>query len=187
MKRNIFLFIFLCILCVTYGQNSKLSKEKKWFIELDMGIQMSGIKGVDFIKSNYSPMYRISGGKWLNNSIALKIGYQGRYFNTIDHTRKRFYDFYFGEVLFDLKQIVLNQSTQKRRFHEVLLHIGSGYFYNHDYKRPNITAIGGISNNFYFWNSFAIKVDVSAIAGWDIYQGDDDILPNTSIGLVYLF
>ena len=32
-----------------------------------------------------------------------------------------------------------------------------------------------------------LKIDIGAIIGWDIYQGDQDILPNSSIGLVYEF
>lgn len=164
----------------------ELKKNKEWFLELDLGIQMSGIKPEDFVKSNYSPLYRLSAGKWVTERIALKFGYQGRHFNTISHTRKRFYDFYHGEVVFDVKKH-LKKENISRQFHELLFHLGGGYFYNFDYNRPNITGIIGVTNNFYFWDSYAIKLDISSVFGWDIYQNNDDILPSISLGVVYLF
>jgi hypothetical protein len=45
----------------------------------------------------------------------------------------------------------------------------------------------GISNNLRISGSFQASLDVSAIVGWDIYQGNDDILPGISLGIAYLF
>ena len=51
----------------------------------------------------------------------------------------------------------------------------------------NIHGIIGASNNFLITKGLNFKFDISAIIGWDIYQGDEDILPSISIGLVYVF
>lgn len=174
---------------VLIAQNDDINVEgnsKNYFIEVDFGIQMSGIKNEDFVKRNYSPLIRGSVGKWISRSINLKIGYQGRYFNTIDHERRRYYDFYFGEIGFDIKE-VLNLKKNKKVFYKPIFHFGGGYFYNHDYSRASFHGILGLSNVFQFWDSLGIKLDQSSIIGWDIYQGDNDILPGLSLGLVYEF
>ena len=45
--------------------------------------------------------------------------------------------------------------------------------------------IGG-TNAFLITPSFKLTLDISAI-GWDIYQGDQDILPGISVGTVIYF
>ena len=78
---------------------------------------MSGIKSEDFISSNYSPLIRLTGGKWLNDKIAIQVGYQGRYFNTIaENSDKRFYNFYFVEGILDVKNILTAYTTARMRF-----------------------------------------------------------------------
>ena len=180
------LFIFFINSCFVQSQNINIdSNQKEWFASIDYGIQMSGIKSEDFIKSNYSSLIRITGGKWLNKSIAIQAGFQGMYFNAIADNDKHFYDFYFVETIFNAKKILLKE--KKNRIHELLFHIGLGYFQNHYYGNSTIHGVLGVSNNFLVSDRIKIKFDVGAIIGWDIYQGDDDILPNLSLGLVYDF
>lgn len=184
-------FRYITIFCLFstlsfIGQNLDSDKNYKWFASIDFGVQMSGIKSEDFINSNYSPLLRISGGKWLNKSIAIQAGYQGRYFNAIADTDKHFYDFYFSEVVFNAKNILLKK-PKNGRFYDLLFHIGFGYFQNHYYDNSTVHGILGASNNFSLSERLKIKFDIGAIVGWDIYQGDDDILPNISLGLVYNF
>ena len=89
-----FIFIFLSNSYLSLSQDlDSISFNKKWFASLDFGVQMSGIKSEDFISSNYSPLIRLTGGKWLNDKIVIQVGYQGRYFNTIENLDKRFYNF----------------------------------------------------------------------------------------------
>jgi hypothetical protein len=156
-----------------------------WQITLRVGAQMSGIKNEDFVAANFSPLLNISFGKWFSPVLALQIGYKGWYFNTIADEKKHNYGYYYGEA-------VLNANRLSRHYREsckwsLYLHCGSGYFYNYDYNRPNICADMGITNNYRLTDHLQACLDVSAIAGWDIYQGDADILPGLSVGIAYLF
>jgi hypothetical protein len=147
---------------------------------------MSGIKNEDFISSNYSPVYRVSLGKWINESIAIQIGYQGRYFNAIADDIKHYYNFYYTEAVFDVKNILFKK--KENRTHELLFHLGPGYFYNFEYGRANIHGIIGASNNVLITKGLNLNFDISAIIGWDIYQvNPPDVLPSISIGVVHLF
>lgn len=189
VQKNLFIIFILIIgICSSHAQlnEGKTNQTyRNWFIGLDYGLQMSGIKNEDFISSNYSPVVRVSLGKWVSQNIAIKIGYQGRYFNTIADDIRHYYNFYYTEAVFDVKNILFKKKEKK--IHELLLHIGPGYFDNFEYDRGNIHGIIGASNNFSIMEKFKLSLDISAIIGWDIYQGNDDILPNLSFGLVYEF
>ena len=181
----------ICILSILFFSNSivftqenRLSKHNIWFVSLDLGAQMSGIKSEDFISSNYSPMVRFLGGKWFNSRIGVQIGYQGRYFNAIADNDKHFYDFYFIEGVINAKNII-SSSKKDKKFHELLFHAGAGLFQNNYYGSSNFHGILGATNNFTILKNIKIKFDIGAIVGWDIYQGDDDILPNISLGVIY--
>jgi len=156
-----------------------------WQITLRVGTQMSGIKKEDFVASNYSPLLNVSIGKWFSPVLALQLGYKGWYFNTISDEKKHNYGYYYGEALLNVNRL-FKQYKESCKW-SLYLHCGSGYFYNYDYNRPNVCADLGISNNYRFSNMFQASLDVSAIVGWDIYQGDEDILPGLSIGIAYLF
>ncbi len=190
MERQ-FLILFFILFGATLvnAQNnynsSRNTINKKWFLNVDLGIQMSGIKSEDFVDSNYSSLQRISAGKWLNHTFGVRVGYQGRYFNTIDHFRRRYYDFYFVEGLIDIRNLF--SKVKKERTYKLIGHIGGGYFFNHDYDRANIYSFLGLINSVSVSKNFNLTLDISAIAGWDIYQGDSDILPGLSLGVVYLF
>lgn len=182
-----FVFIFLSNSYLILSQDlDSVSFNKKWFASLDFGVQISGIKSEDFISSNYSPLIRLTGGKWLNDKIAIQVGYQGRYFNTIENLDKRFYNFYFLEGILDVKKI-LKIYNRKNAVYELIFHGGFGYFQNKYYNNSTIHGVLGASNNFLLANKIKLKIDIAAIIGWDMYQGDQDILPNLSFGLVYEF
>lgn len=168
-------------IAVDTRNNSKLN----WFVSSSVGYQMSGIKSEDFVRSNYSPLFNFSIGKWFSPELALQFGYRGMYFNMISDYVRHHYNFFFGDVIFDLNNLVLRQ--KKETIYKVLLHLGSGVFYNFHYGQPNICASLGLSNNLHLDDNLMLKFDISAIMGWDIYQGDEDILPGLSIGLTYLF
>ncbi len=185
MKKKIKLLLgILLVSTFAYSQND--NKKNSWFLSIDYGVQMSGIKSEDFISSNYSPVYRLSSGKWLNKYIGVQVGYQGRYFNTIENSDKRFYNFYYVEGILDIKNI-LKMSNTKNKVHELIFHGGLGYFQNQYYENSSIHSVLGASNNFFLTNKINLKIDISAILGWDIYQGNQDILPNSSVGLIYRF
>lgn len=184
MKKKIKLLLsILLVSTLAYSQND--DKKNSWFLSIDYGLQMSGIKSEDFVSSNYSPLYRFSYGNWLNKYVGAQIGYQGTYFNTIENTDKRFYNFYFIQGMLDVKNILSLYNNNK--FHELIFHGGLGYFQNKYYQNSSVHSVLGMSNNFVFTNKISLKFDIGAIIGWDIYQGDQDILPNLSIGLIYRF
>ncbi len=166
--------------------DSTTSKSSRlpWFITGAGGIQMSGIKNEDFISSNIAPLVDISTGKWFTPYLALQIGYRGYYFNTIADSNRHHYGFYYGEVVIDLNRLI--KPTPTPGMWSLHLHAGSGYFYNYHYRQPNICASFGLVNNLRLTKHLQVFLDLSAIFGWDIYQGDEDILPGVSVGLTYL-
>ncbi|MFY0631408.1 MAG: hypothetical protein JXR05_13565 [Flavobacteriaceae bacterium] len=188
-KVSKILFLFACVIFVSI-QNIKaqssiddLVENTSWFISLDYGVQMSGIKSEDFVSSNYSPVHRFSIGKWISPSIAVNVGYQGRYFRAISDNYKYSYDFYFIEGVLSVGHIF--SKDKKQRFYDLLLHAGPGYFNHHRYGRSRIHGNLGAANVFSISKKTKLKLDISAIVGWDIYQGDNDILPNMSFGIFY--
>ncbi|MCF6271088.1 MAG: hypothetical protein L3J41_15355 [Melioribacteraceae bacterium] len=55
------------------------------------------------------------------------------------------------------------------------------------YNQINICGNLGLINNYLINKNLKLFLDISAIVGWDIYQGDDDIIPSVGVGLNYLF
>lgn len=176
------LLLFLLLLNTTLISAKEVVNSKNWFISPGIGIQMSGIKREDFIQSNYSPLYEISVGKWFTSLLSLEFGYRGTYFYLISDNIKHYYNYYYGNVIFNLNSLVINEEKDYK--YAILLKLGSGYFYNKSYNQPNICASLGISNEFIITDKLSIILNVNAILGWDIYQGNEDILPGISIGIV---
>lgn len=191
MNRLIKSSLVLLMVCLFSNTQAQVEKEKRealnedWFIGFDYGIQMSGIKSEDFVSSNYSPVYKLSVGKWVSKSIAITLGYQGRYFRTIADEIRYTYNFYSVEAILDVRNFFSKEI--KERPYTILLHAGPGLFFHKVYGRSNIHGNIGASNLFKLSKKIRLKLDISAIIGWDIYQGDQDILPNTSIGILYEF
>jgi hypothetical protein len=169
-----------------YSQDQQNDINKSWFISTSAGLQMSGIKSEDFISSNIAPALSISGGLWFTPEIAVQIGYQGPYFNTISDDDKHRYLYFFGEVCFNINEIINGKRNNNSKW-SLIIHPGAGYFYNNYYDQPNIVSHIGVSNNLLVAKQFSVFFDVEAIMGWDIYQGDADILPRCLAGLVYIF
>lgn len=181
-----FLFIYFAV-CSANTVNEKHYNfdNLKWQISTYIGTQMSGIKSEDFVGSNYSSLLNISVGKWFSPSLALQLGYNGYSFNLISDQKRHYYSYYYGEAVLNLNTLKKNYSNTTLKW-KFLLHAGSGYFYNYDYKRPNICANLGVSNNYRLAKNFIVSLKISAIMGWDIYQGNEDILPGLSLGVSYL-
>ncbi len=170
-----------------YAQTGNVSYTRnygfKWFVSSSFGYQMSGIKSEDFISSNYSPLLNVTAGKWFTPSLALQTGYKGFYFNTISDNQKHHYSFFYGEAV-----INVNSFFKKYKPNQIwclYLHAGPGFFYNYFYSKPNICANLGVQNTFRLTSQLYANFDIAAIVGWDIYQGDEDILPGILVGLKY--
>jgi hypothetical protein len=83
-----------------------------------------------------------------------------------------------------LNELINGKNISKNKW-KIIFHPGAGYFYNNFYNRPNICANFGITNSVQVMNQLEVFIDISAIFGWDIYQGDEDILPSFALGLSY--
>ena len=149
-----------------------------------MGIQMSGIKKEDFVLSNYSPLCLFAFGREFKSKNSLSFGYQGRYFYLITDNEKHLYNFYFMKSSW-----YINSFLRKKIFvlEDCYFDFGIGVFNNQSYNNFQIHAVSGISRRFQVFNNFFFKFNLSSIIGWDIYQGNKDILPSISLGLGYDF
>lgn len=136
--KKYLLIIFVIFLNKSHAQDSSPTAEPKltYYISLNVGTQMSGIKDEDFISSNYSPLFNITAGKWFTPYLALQIGYKGFYFYTIADEVKHHYNYFYGEAVINFNELV--HPSRKSKFWNVLLHTGPGFFYNHNYRKPNI-------------------------------------------------
>lgn len=151
------------------------AKSQEICLNFSSGIQMSGIKNEDFVLNNYSPKIDLSVMKRITEVFALQIGYQGYFFNTIANVDKRMYTYISGSLV--------TRVMQRSKNFDFSLSAGSGLFMNHYYKRPNICADMGVVSNFVLADQhFSSKI--SAIMGWDIYQGNADILPSITLGYI---
>jgi len=188
-KKSLIIIIFLIFLITTgsFAQDSSSSAHLKptYFISLNIESQMSGIKDEDFISSNYSPLYNVTSGKWFNHQFAIQVGYKGLFYYTIADDIKHYYNFLYADAVINFNSFV--HPNRESKFWNILLHAGPGFFYNHSYQKPNICLNIGAQNSFQITNYLQINFDVSSIIGWDIYQGNDDILPGVTFGLNYFF
>lgn len=181
---NVIFLIFL-INITSFSQDPNVNLNHKcYFLSFSYGYQMSGIKGEDFALSNFSPIYNINFGTWFSQSWGIQIGYKGYFFKYIMDNYKHFYNFYFFEGFVSLNELL---NFQKSDLWDLFLHAGLGYFYNHSYKKSNICLNTGITNVFNIIDRFYLSVSISSIAGWDIYQGNWDILPSLSVGIISSF
>jgi hypothetical protein len=184
--------LLLFIVCSFFGSfaqdMAEIQKDKSWGpwqVSLGIGSQMSGIKDEDFVTSNIAPLLNVSVGKWFSQALAMEVGYKGWYFNTISDDDRHRYGFYYGGVILNVKSLFRNYKESCKWL--IFLQARSGYFYNYYYSRPNICADLGFSNNARLTDKLMVSLDISAIVGWDIYQGDSDILPGITVGIHYLF
>ena len=132
------------------------------------GYQMSGINDEDFVNSNFSPLYNINVGKWLNKTLGIQVGYKGYYFKYIMDSYRHYYYFYFIEALIDLNEI----TKFDKKFGHCIFNIGTGYFHNISYKKSNICINSGLMNQINFNRNISLLFSISSISGWDIYQGN---------------
>ena len=185
MNKPILIIILISIYTICphtiFSQNAD---NKQWFISTSYGGQISGIKPEDFTKSNLTPAIQINTGLWFTPEIALQFGYKGKYFNLISDNDNHYYNFIYGEVMLNLNELI-NISFSNKNTWSLIFHPGAGYFYNKYYNRPNVCGNVGLMNYIRKSHKLSIFLDVSAIVGWDIYQGNDDILPSCVLGLVY--
>lgn len=162
------------IICIKTIQNNN------FFANVYLGIQNSGIRDEDFIKSNFSPYINAEFGKWLTSYLALTVGYQGPYFNFIGDADKHNYFCLDTKIIFSLFDLF---GFKKNRFYDIHLAAGTGIMRNIYFQKFNWCFTGALIQEFALSDSWSINLKAGGIAGWAIYQHDKDMLPNLSIGL----
>lgn len=191
MIFNRVILIFFLFSFISFNSQSQFQESndlnnynffEKTHISLEIGNQMSGIKSQDFVSSNYSPLVRVSLLKKLNEYIDIRFGYQGSYFYLISDSLRHNYDFYFLDYFLGINKFDRNFFSFFSGLH---IHAGTGLLYNYDYQAFNFCAIFGICYKIKATKKMFFTIDCSTVLGWDIYQGDEDILPSLSFGLVY--
>jgi len=187
--RVFLLALLFGISTMSFSQSNQSTSQtlpkKVWFISTSVGVQMSGIKDEDFISKNVAPALTIGGGFWITPEIGLYAAYKGPYFNTIADDDKHYYNFIYGEILLSITEMIVG-ADENRRWN-LMLHPGAGIFNNMYYGRPNVCFNLGMINSLKVWQNVSLFMDLSFIAGWDIYQGNDDILPSVALGATYSF
>jgi hypothetical protein len=61
--------------------------------------------------------------------------------------------------------------------------IGGGLFDNKYYNRPNFVADVGLVSLIAIQNKTQLIFRINSILGWDLYQGDEDIIHAFTLGL----
>ena len=181
---KLYVVVFFLISQIMGAQSVGVHEEKNelWFVNLDFGVQMSGIKSEDFVMHNYSPLFRVNVGKWLSTKIGVQIGYQGNYFNTIADNDRHYYNFYYTQGIVSLLNVFRPESSEK--LINLNIEVGFGYFQNNFYNNSSLHGTLGGSFLVGLNKTLKLKFNCSSIIGWDIYQGDQDIIPSLSFGLI---
>lgn len=179
--RILIISISINSICFSLGKEPPLFKT--WDFSAGIGSQMSGIKPEDFVRSNYSPLLSISGAKWINTIFALQLGIKGVYFNAISDNDKHYYSFIYSEVIINTNSLI--NKFDSNRIWNLNIHGGPGFFYNFYYGKPNLCGNLGIQNSIRINHKLEVYLDISSIVGFDIYQGDEDILPGLLLGLTF--
>lgn len=181
---KIYLLFLIFINSVFFSFSFAQESSAKFFGNVSSGIQISGIKKEDFISSNVSPLLDVAIGRLFSKEIGVSVGYRGTYFRLITDDVKHRYDFLYLDTFLNLSKIITKDMLSK---HFLLVSAGPGYFYRHEYNRPNVCAKLGLTYKYDITSQISIQSGFSSVVGWDIYQGNDDILPAMNIGFSYYF
>jgi hypothetical protein len=158
--------------------------KEKFYIDLYLGVQVSGIRKEDYVASNFAPYIQLSAGKWLTRNLALALTYQGPYFNFIGDSSKHKYVYLGGDAILNINRFFTESNTG---VWNINVFAGPGLLYNDFYSKTNFCFSTGLVNEVKIKNDISLKFKVSAIIGHSIYQKDEDILPNISLGLSKTF
>ncbi len=199
-KTKIILTILSLILFskVSIAQSQfDLTNNREGYLSIGLGAQMSGIKKMDFIPRNFSPSFVIEGGRWMSSLVALEAGFKGLYYKCISDYDKHYYGFLYGNLKLNAIRLF---NTSYFNDANIYPYIGAGLMYNHygilptsfgilDYNRGRmmIAANLGVLFTYTISDHFYLGIDVSSISGWQIYQGNEDIIPQALIRIGYSF
>lgn len=187
MKSFIIYILFLLSVTELHSQideNFYDTSCNRWFLNANIGIQISGIKDEDFVSSNLSPLFNVSLGKEITPLFYIQVGYKGFYFKYIDDNYTHNYNFLYIEPVFNITNFFFPLRDNNWN---LTMYAGPGIFFNKQLNKTQGCLNSGIQNNFLISDNIKITLDISSIIGWKIYQGDEDILPGITIGITYSF
>jgi hypothetical protein len=151
------------------------------FINSDLGIQISGIKKEDFVNRNIAPTFNFGIGKYLNNNLSMQIGYNGIFFKTIANNDKRQYNYY--NIIFE-NVILKSRKEEKTNLKKsISFQIGGGLFHNLYSSKLNFCGQVGLIGMQPISNKTIVTIRVISVMGWDLYQGDEDIINSFVVGV----
>lgn len=188
MKTRIILTLcfFFCYQ-YTIGQDDVINTQetkKSIFADVFFGTQISGIRKEDRVSNNFTPYIQLTIGKQIFDLISLSVNYQGPYFNFIGDDYRHHYAFIHGDVIFHIKDWLFPEKIPNWK---VFIATGSGYFYNAHKASGSLAFNAGLINSYKISSSLYLKLKLSGIGGWKIYQHDYDAIPNASLGISKVF
>lgn len=164
--------------------NDNKTAKNKFYFDVYIGTQISGIRKEDRISSNFSPYLQLSIGKWISPNISVAINYQGPYFKFIGDNYNHKFLYLNGDLVINLTGLILKNRIT---FWQIYIAGGAGYFYNSLQEKSSLCLNASLINVFNINENYAINLKFGGIGGWKIYQHDKDALPNLSIGLTRKF
>lgn len=192
-KKNISILVFFlatALTSITSAQNTSITstitstyKRGAFFLDAYIGTQVSGIRKEDYVSSNFAPYFQVSIGKVITQNISLNINFQGPYFNFIGDNNKHSYQFLGSDLIVCMNRLF---NTKYSGNWYLYLFAGPGILFNNYLNKTNLCFNGGLINE-YRYKSIGIKLKISAIGGYKIYQHDKDALTNISIGISKYF
>jgi hypothetical protein len=146
-----------------------------------IGFQMSGIRKEDFVSNNLGPNANFFIGKNLNDYFAVQAEIGGGYFRVIADNEKR----YFSNINLRMERKLLQLKFKEPNFRSIRLaaQVGGGLFYNAFYRQPNFFGDLGVLCSCQINNKSWLIFQLNSIMGWDLYQGDSDIINGLNIGI----
>lgn len=153
------------------------------YVGAGIGLQMTGIRKEDFVSNNMSPRLNLYLGKRLNDIAAIQVGFEGVYFNTIADDDRRYFNYY--NVMIENKIFQSLVKGRRNKLNYMALQLGGGLLYNKYYGRPNFCGDLGLVCAHKILNKTSMSLRLNSILGWDLYQGDADIINGFTIGIKY--
>lgn len=176
-----FLISLLCVISFNLAAQGIFGVKKGSYLGSEFGFITSGIRKEDFVAKNIAPKLILYAGKKVNDFLSIQFGYSGFYFNTIANNDKRRYQ-YFNLVL-EQSLFRLNLLQKKNIYQNIALQFGGGAFFNKYYGSQNFCGELGIVIEQNLAEKLRFCLRTSSIMGWDLYQGDADILNGLTIGI----
>lgn len=174
------LLLFVSNIYAQVVENKSNNHSKSTIVDAYLGMQWSGIRKEDFIRSNFSPYVQIGVGKEISPIFTLMLNYQGTYFYYIADSFTHKYSYLGGDVVVSLNQLANVLPNSKLKLHAVA---GVGYFYNSFKQKSSICLNAAIIGEYEICENYSLKAKAGGIGGWKIYQHDKDALPNVSFGI----